>query len=257
MPMTIEPRQLLLLLSFMSPTFPTGSFAYSHGLEWAIADGSVGTADELTEWISDLLARGSGWNDAVLFSQCWSEDLGELNELALAMASSRERYLETTQLGRAFVIARSVFARAAGEAADPSPPGDGGDEGPLQNIARRALTSPTAVQWGPFLSRFAGEDEVAYPVAAGSACFAAGIDKTHSLLAFLQGFSSTLVSVAVRLVPLGQTQGLETIRDLMPFVAETAERAARATLADLGSVTLASDIAAMKHETQPSRIFRS
>ena len=215
MAMTIEPRQLLLLLNWMSPTFPTGAFAYSHGLEWAIEDGIVGNAGELAEWISDLLTRGSGWNDAVVFSQCWSEDASELNELALAMAPSRERYLETTQLGRAFEIARSVFAREV------------------------------------------GENELAYPVAAGSACCAAGIDKTHALLAFLQGFANSLVSVAVRLVPLGQTLGLETIRDLLPVVTATAQRAALSTLADLGSITLSSDIAAMKHETQLSRIFRS
>lgn len=226
--MTIEPRQLLLLLNWMSPAFPTGGFAYSHGLEWAIENGIVRKSGDLTEWISDLLIRGSGWNDAVLFSRCWSEDQGELNELALALASSKERYVETAQLGKAFAIASHVFAS--------------------QHDERRAsFLSP--------LSR--GEDEVAYPVAVGLACFAEGIEKWPALLAFLQGFTNALVSVAVRLVPLGQTQGLETIRDLMPVIAATAQRAEAASLADLGSITLASDIAAMNHETQPSRIFRS
>lgn len=214
--MTIDARQLLLLLAWMSPAFPVGSFAYSHGLEAAIETGDVRTADDLRQWIADLVSRGSGWNDAVIFSRCWLDDAAELNELALALASSRERHLETTQLGRAFRIAATVFASQA-----PS------------------------------------EDDIAYPVAAGVACRNIGIEKSAALLAFLQSFANTLVSVAVRLIPLGQTQGLSAIRDLMPVIAGTAERATVANLDDLGSITILSDIAAMNHETQRSRVFRT
>ena len=108
--MGIEAEQLLLLLNWMSPAFPTGQFAYSHGLEWAIDSGRVASADDLTSWTSDLITRGSGWNDAVLFARCWEDDPVELNELALALATSKERHFETTQLGRSFAIAASVFA---------------------------------------------------------------------------------------------------------------------------------------------------
>jgi len=200
----------------MSPAFPAGSFAYSHGLEWAIESGGIKDGETLKTWIEDLLTRGSGWNDAVLFARCWEDAPSELNELALALAVSRERHLETTQLGRAFRIAAGVFA-------------------------------------GPPLE----EDEIAYPVAAGTACAAMGISRGHALLAFLQGFSATLVSVAVRLVPIGQTAGLETLRDLAPVIAAVATRAESASLGDLGAITIAADIAAMRHETQHSRVFRS
>jgi urease accessory protein len=201
----------------MSPAFPTGSFAYSHGLEWAIEERIVTTAGELRDWVEDLITRGSGWNDAVLFANCWRHEAAELNELALALAASSERHLETTQLGRAFRIATSAWKL------------------------------PIALK----------EGDIAYPIAAATACRAAGIDKTHALLAYLQGFGAALVSVAVRLVPLGQTQGLETLRDLMPAIAATAERAAQAALGDLGAVGIAADIAAMNHETLRSRVFRT
>ena len=69
MAITTEPQQLLQLLAFMSPAFPVGGFAYSHGLERAIDDGVVASADEVREWIESLLVHGSGWNDAVLFAQ--------------------------------------------------------------------------------------------------------------------------------------------------------------------------------------------
>lgn len=214
--MSTEPRQLLLLLTWMSPAFPTGAFAYSHGLEWAIDTGTVNNAATLKDWIADLLTRGSGWNDAVLFARCWEEDASALNELALSLATSRERHLETSQLGRAFRIAAGVFAPAVLE-----------------------------------------EEEIAYPVAAGSACAAMGVQKADALLAYLQGFAAALTSVAVRLVPIGQTAGLEVLRDLAPVIANAAGRASSATLDDLGAITISADIAAMKHETQRSRVFRT
>ena len=246
-PMRIEPNQLLLLLSWMSPGFPTGSFAYSHGLEWAIENGTVATAGDLTSWIEDLLTRGSGWNDAVLFARCWRDDADELNELALALASSKERWLETTQLGRAFGIAASVFLSCHPRVYPGDPSLSSSHPLSLGTMGRRNKSGDDRSE----------RDDVAYPVVAGTACRAAGMEKFHALLAFLQGFLNALISVAVRLVPLGQTQGLEVLRDLMPVIAAVAERAALASLDDLGSMTIASDIASMKHETLHSRVFRT
>ena len=211
-----EASQLLLLLTWMSPAFPTGAFAYSHGLEWAIDTGVVKTAQDLKSWIGDLVTRGSGWNDAVIFARCWEETPEELNALALALATSRERHLETTQLGRAFRIAAGVFAPAVLD-----------------------------------------EEEIAYPVAAGTACAGMGIARDEALLAYLQGFAASLTSVAVRLVPIGQTAGLEVLRDLAPLIVRTADRASTARLAQLGAITIAADIAAMNHEIQESRVFRT
>jgi urease accessory protein len=214
--MALEPRHLLLLLTWMSPAFPTGGFAYSHGLEWAIESGAVKSPPAVRGWIADVLERGSGWNDAVMFARCWADDPASLNDLALALATSRERHLETTQLGRAFTAAARSFLAGNGDSA-----------------------------------------ELAYPVAAGMACRDMGLPRHDALLAFVQGFAATLTSVAVRLVPLGQTAGLDIIRDLMPVVAATANRALAASLDDLGSITLLSDIAAMNHETLHSRVFRT
>jgi urease accessory protein len=213
-----EPQQLLQLLAFMSPAFPVGGFAYSHGLERAIDDGTVTSDDEVREWIQSLLVHGSGWNDAVLFAQAYDADENtqtEIDELALALAASRERALETSDLGQSFVKAAETIS-----------PG-------------RTTSFQT------------------YPVAVSATCKLSGIDRHAGMLAYLQAFSNNLIAVAVRLVPLGQTKGLEVMRDLMPVISRTAERALTASLDDLGSSTLLSDIASMKHETQYSRVFRS
>ena len=101
------------------------------------------------------------------------------------------------------------------------------------------------------------ERDLAYPIAAGMACKSMGVDQHSALLAFLQGFAAAQVSVAVRLVPIGQTAGLHVLKNLMPLIAETANRAVNATLDDLGSCTLLADIAAMNHEYLQPRIFRT
>ena len=95
----------------------------------------------------------------------------------------------------------------------------------------------------------------AYPVVVGATCGAHGIPLDATLTAWLHTFAANLVSVAVRLVPLGQTAGVAVISGLEPLILDTAARAAVSTLDDLGSATLLSDIAAMRHETLDVRIF--
>ena len=213
--MGTDASKLLMLFNWMSPTFPIGGFAYSHGLEQVIADG-LATPTELRSWVSDLLQSGSAWNDAVLFSCSWHDEPSHLNELALALCGSAERYSETTQLGRNFSIAANVWLGTA-----------------------------------------VSEGEIAYPVAAGSICATSGIEQSQALLAFLQGFCAAQISVAVRLIPLGQTKGLEVLRDLSSVIVEVATRAAQATLDDVGGNCFLAEIAAMKHETLESRVFRT
>lgn len=215
-PMSTEARDLLLLLNWMSPTFPIGSFAYSHGLETEIASAVLKDQQEIETWIADIITSGSGWNDAILFAGCWDGERDGLNALALALAGSAERYRETTDLGRNFQLASAVW------------------------------TGQTP-----------GEGDVAYPVVAGTACARLGLALEPALMAYLQGFCAALVSVAVRLVPLGQTQGLIILRNLSPRIIATAARAAKASLDDLGGNCLAAEMAAMAHEALEPRVFRT
>ncbi|MBL8895572.1 MAG: urease accessory protein UreF [Rhizobiales bacterium] len=260
--MATNASRLLLLLNWMSPTFPVGGFAYSHGLEWAIEAGIVNDAASLRDWIGELLIRGSGWNDAILFSACWDEtDFDALNDLALALCASQERYLETTTLGLAFATSASSFLNCllplAGEEGTHVAAATWGDEG--RAVLKSSPHLSHRVAMGPFPLPQAGEDNgaIAYPIAAGWACREAGIARADALLAWLQQFVNSQVSVAVRLVPLGQTKGLEVLRDLIPAIAAVADCAAHASLEELGSATIGAEIAAMKHETQVTRIFRT
>jgi len=94
---------LLCLTQWLSPAFPAGSYAYSHGLEWAISDGDVTTAAQLQCWIAAVLTEGAGRTDAILLAQALrpETDLADLAALAQALAASGERLVETLDQGRA------------------------------------------------------------------------------------------------------------------------------------------------------------
>jgi urease accessory protein len=94
-----------------------------------------------------------------------------------------------------------------------------------------------------------------YPVVAGAACASAGIPLTSALTAWLHGFAANLVSVAVRTVPLGQTDAVGVLAALEPALLDVAGRAATATRDELGGCAFLSDIAAMRHETLQPRLF--
>ena len=89
-----------LLLSWFSPSFPIGSFNFSHGLEAAIEYEFVYDKITLEEWIKHLILNGAGKTDSILLSNSYNGK--EVNELALALCSSKERWIETSNLGKAF-----------------------------------------------------------------------------------------------------------------------------------------------------------
>lgn len=91
---------LLTLMAWLSPAYPVGTFAYSHGLERAIHDGQVRDAAGLADWIADLLEHGAGRTDALLLAAAWRGEA--VADLAAALAPSAERLLETEAQGTAF-----------------------------------------------------------------------------------------------------------------------------------------------------------
>ena len=101
------------------------------------------------------------------------------------------------------------------------------------------------------------QDRVAYPVAVAAAAAGHDLPLETSLQAFALAFLANLTSAAVRLGPIGQTAGQTILAALLPRVRALAREAARSALADLGSAAFRSDIAAMRHETQYSQLFRS
>jgi urease accessory protein len=221
---------LYRLLAWLSPAYPIGAFSYSSGIEWAVEAGDIRDADTLKHWLAVMLASGAGFCDAVLFAHAHraieaadSKALRAAAELAAALAPSKERHLESTAQGNAFVEA----TRAAWPCA--------------------ALDKLKACWDGP----------VAYPIAVAVASAGHGIALSPALAAFLQAVAANWVSAGVRLVPLGQTDGQRVLAALEAVIAATAQRALGVELDDIGSAAFRADLASARHETQYTRLFRS
>lgn len=208
----------LTLAQWLSPAYPVGSFAYSHGLEAVIQQGTVRTADDLENWLGDVLLHGSGRNDCILLRAAYDcetlEDLDIVDEVAKANAPSAERQREAHLQGDAF-------------------------------------GKTTAQIWGEAFPN------LTYPVALGHAARQMQFPLALTAAMYLQAFASNLVSAAVRLVPLGQSEGQIVLAGLTPLCQQIAQDMRCAGLDALQSTAFLSDIAAMKHETLQPRIFRS
>jgi len=207
-------NRLLRLLTWLSPAFPTGGFAYSSGLEWAVEEGAVTNEATLIAWTQDLLRAGALWSDAILLRLAHRGE--DVAALGMAICASAERRLETAAQGAAFVLAAAAW---------PGP------------------------EWD--------ENHIPYPVAIGRLAAAHDIAEQEATLAFLHAATANLVSAAIRLIPLGQAAGLRCQAELEPAILETLTKTTHATADDLGGAAWAADIAAMRHETQYTRLFRT
>jgi len=217
MGMSIDSGPLIRLLCFASPAFPTGGFAYSHGLEWAVECGDVKDEASLSAWLDDVMRYGSGRSDAILLRHAHRahqdpDALRNIASLASAACISSERQAETLGQGAAFAA-----SAAAWEAIDAAP----------------------------------------YPVAFGALAARAQIDEESACLGFLSAWAGNLISAALRLSVLGQAAGLRVLKSLELTVADVARETCIAGLDDIGGSCFLADIASMRHETQYSRLFRS
>ena len=209
-----------ILSALFSPSFPIGAFSYSHGLEAAIAASLVVDTKTAEKWIKTCLVSGSGRNDAIIFAHAWRAEPDkreELNEIAFALCASAERDQEMRELGASF-----------------------------RDIATRVYrVSVTDMQ------------SMAYPVMAGVATRQLHCELLLSLVFFLQSFANNLISVAVRAVPLGQSEGQGILYRLIPWIEQLASETIKASLDQIGGHAFLADHMAIKHETMETRIYRT
>ena len=227
-------HQTQVLAALFSPAFPIGAFSYSHGIEVAITSGDVADASTAYDWIETILRGGSGRNDAILMANAYkavnlraikgacltggrNAEIEVINELAFALSPGAERAQESRELGINFT---RIINQVYELDIGLSPP-------------------------------------LAYPVAAGLAARHLGCELRLSLSFFLQSFIGNLISVALRAVPLGQSDGQIILAQLMPATAAIADEAATTTLDDVGGYAILADHASILHETLETRIYRT
>jgi urease accessory protein len=243
---------LYRLLAWLSPSFPTGAFSYSHGLEATVASGAVRDRASLECWIAAVVAHGSGRMDADILRGAYraaqAGDFAALdaaNRRGIAFRATAELALEAGQQGEAFLATcRAAWpepfvedwaSRASDDIKHPSPPiGGEGEE----------------------RSAFAAEG-ACHSAVVGVVAACAGIALADALIGYLQNFAANLVSAGLRLGIIGQTDGQRILAALEPVVGGAATAALTRDAADFGAATFAADLASMAHESQYMRLFRS
>jgi urease accessory protein len=230
---TLGREGLYRLMAWLSPGFPVGAFAYSHGIECAVEQGLARDAAGLTEWVATIVGRGAGAVDGVLFREAWRaaaaddrDALDRVAELGAVFRGSAETALESADQGAAF----------------------------LATVAE-AWPDPRLSAWAANLR----EEAIApaYAVAVGATAGWRGLPLEASLSAFLQAFAANLVSAGVRLIPLGQTEGQRAIAALETTVRAAVDAVLIRPLDDIGVATPMVEWTSMRHETQYARLFRS
>lgn len=219
---TSSAAQMLKLMSWLSPVFPIGGFAYSAGLEQAVQSGHVSDQASLAGWIRVQITHGAQWNDVVLLAgahRCVGQKpkLEEITDLCLALCVGQQRLDETRGQGTSFIKAVSHWV-------------------------------------GP--EHFPDRD-TPLPVAIGIAASVDGIELSLTAGAYLHAFVSNQLQCAIRLSVTGQDGAAKILAGLEPVVEVTAARATASTLEDLGAASFIADIASMNHETLEPRLFMS
>lgn len=215
--MHIDPG-ITLLQQWLSPSYPVGAYAYSHGLETAVETGAIGSVDDLRLWLEDLLTSGAGYSDPILLVAAYrhrdAEDLQDIDQMARAFAPSKERLAETNLQGAAFCQTTAAISS--------------------HEIAK-----------------------LTYPVALGYAARFHDLPLEVAVQMYLHAFVSNLVAAAQRLMPLGQVEGQRLLSALAPLITRTTQDSLTAEIGDLSGSCFLADISSMQHETQYSRMFRS
>jgi urease accessory protein len=225
------PGALYRLLAWLSPGFPVGAYSYSHGLEAAVAEGRVADGASLESWIGAVIAFGGGRIDADILACAWraaaAEDLAaltEANRRGVAFRATAEMALEALASGEAFLA-----------------------------LLRAAWPMPLIERWAGAL----GGEPVAYAALFGAAAAAAGIALDEALLGYLQAMAANLISAALRLGIIGQTEGQRVLAALESEVEAAAASALTRGEDEFGAAAFAVELLSVAHETQYSRLFRS
>jgi urease accessory protein len=215
--MHLDPAALVRLLCFASPAFPTGGFAYSQGLESAVEAADVTDEPSLLAWLEDVIRYGTGRSDSIL------------------LRHAHRAHSDPDMLRHIASLASAACISAERQA---------------ETNAQGAAFVASAAAWQII-------EEAPYPVAFGALAARADIEEDAACLGFLAATASNLISAALRLGPLGQAGGLRVLKSLEAAIKDVANDTRSAELEDIGGACFLADIAAMRHETQYSRLFRS
>ena len=219
---------LLHLLQLTSPSLPVGAYSYSEGLETLIEQEIIQNPQQLQQWLSNELSFGAIRLESAVciraFHAAQNKDWEKVhywNHWLSATRETEELRLQSWQMGESLLrLLRKL---------QPELPSELFDRASSYNFA------------------------IAFGVAAANW----QVDPNSVVLGFLHSWTSNLVTAAVKLIPLGQTQGQQVLWKLYPVIEAASSESRDLADEELGSCSWGQAIASMQHETQYSRLFRS
>ncbi len=217
----------LRLLQLTSPSLPVGAYAYSQGLEWAVAAGWVNDEATLADWLREQLAHGLARVDLPLLDRLHGaaliDDAAALAHHSRALLARRDtRELRADDCDRGHALARLL----------------------------RDLGVSTALPW-------VHADDAPYAALLAIACVAWNVSRGDCATAYAWGWLENQVLAGVKLIPLGQVAGQRLLLQLAPGIPAAIDYARSLEDDDIGATLPALAIASCLHETQYTRLFRS
>ena len=221
-------QSILLLFQLTDSFFPTGSFAHSFGLETYIQKEVITDQERFESFLRAILHFGIRNCDAIAVALAHRSDtmdqIIQLDQYLSAIKQPAEMRKGSVQIGKQFLRNANKIVES-----------------------KLAMDYHSAIRSG----KCSGHHSVAYGV------ITAGIELYLVLLSYLHSYVASQVSAAVRLIPLGATDGQQTIRSLQPDLLEISELVKDTNIEDLGGFTPALDIRSMQHEQLFHRLFIS
>jgi urease accessory protein len=232
--MTTNSQALLRLLQLVSPALPVGAYSYSEGLETLVQAGAIANGAALEHWLTQELQHGAIRLEAAVVARIYTaavqQDFSALhnwNQWLSAFRETAEMRQQSWQMGRSLVRL-------------------------LQALQPDPLIQPSVQT----LVEACGEP-CNFAVAFGIAAAAWQIDRVSASLGYLHSWAANLVNASVRLIPLGQTQGQQTLLSLYPQLEQTTIEILELPEDEFGSCSWGLAIASMTHEMLYTRLFRS
>ncbi len=218
---------LLKLLQLSSPTLPVGAFAYSQGLESAIENEIVTDVESLQNWLADCLRLSLKFVDLPIFSrlyQCWSvgdiEGAMHWNQMLVAQRETRELRDEDHHLG----------------------------------VALARLLTDLDIEQAKVLK---SKDSMCFLTSFTLAACEWQVPEEQAANGFVWSWLDNQIAAAIKLVPLGQTDGQRVLSAILPKIPLIVSVGLALPEEEIGASLPMLAILSSQHETQYSRLFRS
>jgi len=212
------------LWQLISPALPVGAYAYSQGMEFAVHHGDIDSPQSAQTWISGLLQHSYCYLDLALFRRLYQSvatadpiSFMHWNATLLSYRESRELLAEDLQMGAAL----------------------------MRLLVDLELNIP-------FHS-----EEISFAAAFAQASHACSIDEKTAAQGLAFAWCENQVACAIKLIPLGQTDGQRLLYQLSEQIASTVEKAWQLTDQELGYTSQGLATYSALHEQQYTRLFRS